>query len=140
MPARCSRARRRFVEIACSDSVKWLKEKIDSKEFTNEDNCLFYLDAHDHETSNPKPLRDELTQVLRLNKPIICIDDWQTPFHQDQYSLDMIRDLIKGRTDATYITSKHNFHGQYSVFIFADRLSFELKEQLMGLKLIKEIV
>jgi hypothetical protein len=128
------------VEIACSDSVKWLKEKIDSKEFTNEDNCLFYLDAHDHSTPNPKPLRDELTQVLRLNKPIICIDDWQTPFHPDQYSLNMIRDLLKDRTDATYITSKHNFHGQYSVFIFPDRLSFELKDQLMGLKLIKEIV
>ena len=87
------------------------------------------------------PLRDEITQVLKLkNKPIICIDDWQTPFHPDQYGLSMIRDLIVDRTDATYITSKHNFHGQYSVFIFVDRYSNELKEELMGLKLIKEVV
>ena len=129
------------VEVACSDSVSWLKNKIDSNEFTVEDNCLFYLDAHDHQTPNSKPLREEISQVLRLkNKPIICIDDWQTPFHKDQYNLGMIRDLIQDRTDATYITSKHNFHGQYSVFIFVDRYSFELKEILKDLKLIKEII
>ena len=129
------------VEVACANSADWLKTKIDANEFTMSDNCLFYLDAHDHQTANPKPLREEVTQVLQLkNKPIICIDDWQTPFHQDQYCLDMIRDLLKGRTDATYITSKHNFHGQYSVFIFVDRNSEELKDTLKDLKFIKEYV
>jgi hypothetical protein len=129
------------VEVACAESSQWLKNKIDSNEFTNDDNCLFYLDAHYHDTSKPNPLRDEINQILRLkNKPIISIDDWQVPNHPDQYSLDQIRDLLKDRTDATYITSKHNFHDQYSVFIFVDRYSSELKEELIGLKLIKEIV
>jgi len=129
------------VELACSDSVDWLKKAIDRNEFTQDDGCFFYLDAHGN-SNNPEPLVDEIAELKNLkNKPIISIDDWAVPgFYKDIYSTDMIRHLIKKRTDVIYYTLYHNFHGKRSCFFFLDRFSDELDEKLKGLPLIKEML
>ncbi len=130
------------VNIAVSDSVEWLKNSITNNLFTIEDSCFFYLDSHQHSSQNPEPLCDEIIQLKRLqNKPIISIDDWAVPgYYKDIYSTDMIRHLIKDRTDVIYYSKYFNFHGKNSCFIFLDRYFNELNEKLKGLPLIKEML
>lgn len=130
------------VECVCQDSVEWLNQAIGGAKLpAHGSRCFFYLDAHSHGSPNPEPMKDEILQIRRLIAPIICIDDWNVPTkNPDIYSTEMIRDLIKDRTDAVYYTDKHNFHGKWSVLIFFDRYSKELDEKLKGLPLIKEIL
>jgi len=87
---------------APGDSVKYLKEMIDKGEVSGADNVFFYLDAHWQTT----PLREEITQILRLNKFVISIDDFFDPKHPEwgydapsgnMYCWDWIKDLFAGR-------------------------------------------
>jgi hypothetical protein len=145
------------IEVEQSESTAWLKKKIDGGEFKSEDSVFFYLDAHDDSSLpeaygggsapelSPKkqPLRDEIWEIRKLNnKPIISIDDWTLPGGfpdiRDVYYLDMIRDLIRDRTDVVFNTRDWNLHGKFSVFIFLDRREEELVEALKGLPLIMQ--
>jgi len=130
------------VKVICSDSVEWLKNTIDRNEFLSTDSVFFYCDAHSHGSSNPEPLCDEIIQIKRLtNKPIISIDDWKVPHGNfDIYNTDMIKHLIKDRTDCVWYSRYHNFHGKWSIFVFCDRYSTELDEKLHGLPLVKEML
>jgi len=122
--------------VAHSDSVEFLTKAITNEEFSNKDKCFFYLDAH---SDISKPLHGEIRQILHLNHQIICCDDWSVPeIHGDEYNTEMIRDLIKDRTDVVYYTRKHNYHGKYSIFVFLDYYEKELDKLLKGLDLVKE--
>jgi len=122
-----------------NDSVSWLTKTFDYGLLTSEDKCFFFLDAHQHESVDPEPLRREIEQVLRLKNQIICIDDWRVPGkHNDLYSSDLIRDLIAPRADCIIETEYPNFHGKYAAFIFPDRKQEELVPKLVDLPLLVE--
>ena len=138
------------IQVDKAESTEWLKKNI--TEFTQSDSVFFYLDAHDDSSLpeaynsgapveiSPKkqPLREEISVILTLkNKPILSIDDWTVPGgYQDVYNLDLIRDLIRDRTDVIYFTQYWNLHGKFSAFVFIDRYEKELKTALNGLPLI----
>ena len=127
------------VSIINSDSVEWLKRSIDLGELKEDDKCFFFLDAHQHNSPNPEPMRDEIEQILRLKNQIICIDDWAVPGkNPDIYNTNMIRDLVKDRTDVVYYSDRHNFHGKWSIFIFLDQQSKNLQLKLVDLPLLGE--
>jgi hypothetical protein len=126
-----------------SDSVDWLKIAIDEKLFTSDDHCFFFLDAHQHDSTNPEPLRQEVEQVLRLKNQIICIDDWEVVGgspgkHKDIYNTSIIKDLIKDRTNCVIASDLPNFHGKWCSFIFPDRQVAELLPKLQDLPLLVE--
>jgi len=127
------------VEIAHGDSVAWLRDKIDEGEFTEDDRCFFYLDAHSHGSPNPEPLRDEIRLISQLKQPIISCDDWNVPHgNHDIYATSQIQDLIKDRTDTVWYSKYHNYHGKWSVFIFLDRNYNDVNAMVHDLPLIGE--
>ncbi len=72
--------------LACRSSEQFIKELIDSGEISDSDNCFFFLDAHQLEYSDKLeywPLHDEISQILRLNRFVIVIDDFVVPGHPD---------------------------------------------------------
>jgi len=144
------------IVVEQAESTAWLKKAIEGGEFTSTDSVFFYLDAHDDSSlpeayeggapveHSPKrqPLREEISEILKLNnKPIISIDDWRIPGgYPDVYYLDMIRDLIRDRTNVIFYSQYWNLHGKFSAFVFIDRREEELKEALKGLPLIMQRV
>lgn len=122
------------VIIKCKNSEQFLKELIDDKTIKDTDNCFFYLDAH---WKKYWPLRDEIKQVLRLNRFVILIDDFRVPGHPEfGYDIydkqacgwDYIKDLFKNRKVVIYYPKKLNRDNRGWVLIFhgypEERLGF----------------
>lgn len=131
------------IVIANESSEEFLKRLVDENKLSDDDVCMFYLDAHWQEYW---PLRDEIKEILRLKRSIILIDDFYTPgkpFGYDTYNgsrldLNYIRDLINNRTDVIYYASIANRDNRGMAIIFVDYKEKELNVPLNGLPLIKE--
>lgn len=132
------------VVLSCNSSEKFLRQLIDKNEFTNEDRCIFFLDAH---WNSYWPLKDEIREILKLrNKPVIIIDDFKTPnknFGYDTYDhaldTDYIKSLINDRTDVMYYSSIPATPGNQGVgFVFIDRYQEELQQLLKDMQLFFE--
>lgn len=125
------------VSITCMSSEKYLAELV--KQFTTEDRVLFYLDAHWLEYW---PLRDEISEVLKLKNAIFLVDDYKVPFamfgswdrwHNSDTGTEYIKDLIVERTNNIYITINPNKDGRYMAICFIDQ-----EPDLTGLALIEQ--
>ena len=98
----------------CNNSEQFLSELIDTETITNDDNCFFFLDAHWMEFW---PIRDEISQILRLSRFVIVIDDFFVPGHPD-YKYDAygrnslewayIKDLFRNRQIDVYYPIRSN--------------------------------
>lgn len=127
-------------KIILSDSKLFLKNNISM--FSDNNNPLFYLDAH----WDPKnwPLRDEISSISELESPIIVIDDFKTPNEDgtisqihgyDSYlgvdcDKDYILDLIKPHTDCILYAKKPTIDGQGCGIIFINRNLEDIQEKL----------
>ena len=96
------------VNFMCGSSEKFIKDAIDSGLIKDDDNNLFFLDAHLGESW---PLRAEIQEILRLKRSVIVIDDFLVPYHPlygfDIYKTQIcgwyyIRDLFKGKKNHVY--------------------------------------
>jgi hypothetical protein len=95
-------------------SQRFLQESIDSGVLSRDDRCFFFLDAHWEEYW---PLRDELTQILKLPRFVVAIDDFAVPGHPefsfDSYkniacNWDYVKDLFKDKDVSVYYPFKPN--------------------------------
>jgi hypothetical protein len=124
--------------IVNDSSEKFLNKSIDEGLLSNTDRTLFYLDAH---WGEHWPLRDEITQILRLQRSIIVIDDFVVPFHPwhgfDIYRTTIcgwyyIGDLFRNYDHQIYYTSKPNSDNRGTVIIF---VGYHGEEQVVMNKL-----
>lgn len=130
------------VYIENDSSEKFLKRLIDNNTFGEDDICMFYLDSHWYDYW---PLRDEIKEILRLEKSIILIDDFYTPgkpFGYDTYQevrldLNYIKPIIAGKTDYIYYSAISNRDNRGMALIFIGYKEEELTK-MKGLPLIKE--
>ncbi|MBI5677225.1 MAG: glycosyltransferase family 1 protein [Planctomycetes bacterium] len=131
------------IVIANDSSEKYLRRLIDENTFHEDDNCMFYLDAH---RCDYWPLRDEMKEILKLKRAIILIDDFYVPgkpFDYDSYQgarldLNYIRDLISGRSHDIYYTAIGNRDNRGMAIIFIGYKENDINDTLKGLPLIKE--
>jgi len=95
-------------------SEQFLRKSIDNGILSKDDSCFFFLDAHWEEYW---PLRDELTQVLKLPRFVVAIDDFAVPGHPefvfDSYkdiacNWDYIKDLFRDKNVSVYYPIKPN--------------------------------
>jgi len=145
----CDAAREKYgkdnknIVIANDSSEKYLKRLIDENTFREDDNCLFYLDAHWHDNWS---LRDKIKEILKLKKAIILINGFYIPgkpFNYDTYQdirldLSYIRDLISERTDSVYYTAIGNKDNKGMAILFIGYKENDTTNTLHNLPLIKE--
>ncbi len=131
------------VSIANESSENFLKRLINEGAFTEEDNCMFYLDAHWY---SYWPLRNEIEEILKLKKAIILIDDFHTPgrsfgydtYHGTRLGLNYIKDLIQNKTNYIYYAAIANRDNRGMGIIFLGYDDNALEVALRCLPLIKE--
>jgi len=125
------------VTFVNQSSVDFLKQAITDKVLSDDDRCLFYLDAH---WGAYWPLRDEIKEVLRLKKAVIVVDDFVVPFHPfygfDAYKTQIcgwyyIKDVFAGKDIKVYYPKTGNDDNRGTILLFwgytDDELAF-LKE------------
>lgn len=126
------------IQVFCEDSPEFLKKFIDKNVFKSAE-TFFFLDAH---WGKYWPLRDELRQLLRLEKFIVALDDFFIPkrsnrvrphgdFGFDIYSgkiLDWgyICDLFNNLDIRVYYLTRPNRDGRGVVLLFKGYHSEEL--------------
>jgi hypothetical protein len=112
------------IKIVQSSSQLFLQEAIGSGELRPSDRCFFYLDAHWGEYW---PLRDEITEILKLRRAVIAIDDFVVPRHPfygfDVYRTNVcgwyyISDLLDSVDPIVYYPNEANPLGRGNVLIF----------------------
>ena len=133
------------VHIECMDSAKYIKSHVDTGEWAGR-KCFFYLDAHS--ANSYWPLRDEITNILKLDKPIIMIDDYKPcaglcargydGYKEGECGTQYLKDLIKGRCCGVFHTIVPNINDRGIGIMFIDRSEDELKTLLDGLPLLLE--
>lgn len=123
------------INIICKSSEQFIRELIDNGLVTDRDKSFFYLDAHWGEYW---PLRDEISQILRLERSVIVIDDFVVPFHPS-HGFDTIggrvcgwyyiRDCFKDISKKIYLFYPKfpNSDNRGTVIIFIGYSSDELK-------------
>lgn len=130
------------INFICSSSPEFIRNAIDNRLITDNDNCFFYLDAHWGEYW---PLRDEIKNALKLKRSIIVIDDFVVPFYRsfgfDVYNCDpcgwnYIRDIFNNHKIYVYYPKKTDIDKRGIVIIFVgykkNELSFMKKLPLFS--------
>ena len=121
------------IKLISDYSDKFIKKMIDTNLISDEDNCFFYLDAHGGESW---PLRDEISEILKLKRSIISIDDFVVPFQPnagfDVYGNKIcdwyyIKDLFENHKTYLYYPNKPDTDNRGKVFIFVGYNKNELK-------------
>jgi hypothetical protein len=116
--ARAERARALFasnpnVSVECTSSEAFLREFVPVHR-SDDYRCFFYLDAHWNEYW---PLRDEIAQILPLERFAICVDDFRVPGHPDfgydRYGTHIcgwgyVKDLFRGVDVTVYYPRRSN--------------------------------
>ena len=128
------------IELHHKSSEAFLREFVEQTlESRGKDGVFFFLDAH---WGKYWPLRDELGQILRLERFVVCIDDFFVPgkshpakphgdFGFDTYQgrvLDWgyVRDLFEDRRVKVAYPTRSNRDGRGWVLIFAGYSEDEL--------------
>jgi|GEM_PF-2549671 len=119
--------------LANKSSEAFLRQMIDEGELSDADRCFFYLDAH---WNDYWPLRDEITQIRRLKRFVISIDDFMVPgrpeFGYDSYGSRVcnwgyIADLFAGLEAKAYYPLRSNRDNRGWIVIFGGYRAEELR-------------
>lgn len=127
------------IQLSCGDSAGFLKRFIDKDMFKSGE-TFFYLDAHGGRRC---PLRNELKEILRLDKSIIVLDDFFIPKRSNRmrphgaFGFDIfagkildwgyIRDLFDNMHVRVYYLIRSNTQGRGVALLFKGYDSGELE-------------
>jgi len=125
------------------NSPEVLQKLINDGYYSENDNCLFFLDAHWNEYI---PMLDELCIIKQIKNAIILLDDFKTPgtrygfckYGDIEFDINYIRDVIKDKTDMVYYAGICNTDARGLGMVFYDRTEKEIDLFLQGLRVFKE--